>query len=474
MTKSRNEITEQELCVQRQYGERIGLLLRQRKNGVQPLACTKTYGCQQNEADTELIRGMLAQMGFGFTDDPRKSDLTILNTCAIREHAEMRVFGNLGELSHIKRENPDFLIALCGCMAQQESVVEKVKKSYPYVDLVFGTHALGRFPELLYHKLSRGKRVFDISGDEQGTIIEGIEPIRKEGARAWLSIMYGCNNFCSYCIVPYVRGRERSRRFEAIQADFRRLIAQGYRDITLLGQNVNSYDGGEGGPDFPELLEALAGEPGEFRIRFMTSHPKDCSKKLMDVMARCDKVCKCIHLPVQSGSDRILGEMNRRYTAAHYLGLVDYARSVMPEITFTSDIIVGFPGETEEDFEKTLELIEKVRFHSLFTFIYSKRGGTRAASMPDPASREEKQRRFDRLLDVQNRISKEENQKLLGRTLRVLVDGLSDDKDYPLTARTDGFQLVLLKGSADQVGRWADVTIERASTWALFASLRAE
>lgn len=471
MAKPRNEMTEQELLAQRQFGERAAQLFRQVKKGAQPLACTKTYGCQQNEADTELIRGMLAQMGFGFTENPAESDLIILNTCAIREHAEMRVFGNLGELSHIKRENPDFFIAVCGCMAQQESVVEKIKKSYPYVDLVFGTHALGRLPELLYEKMSRGRRVFDISGDEQGVIIEGIEPVRKEGVRAWLSIMYGCNNFCSYCIVPYVRGRERSRRFEAIQADFRSLLAQGYRDITLLGQNVNSYNGGEGGPDFPELLEALAGEPGDFRIRFMTSHPKDCSEKLLDVMARCEKVCKCIHLPVQSGSNRILDEMNRRYTAEHYLELVAYARSVMPEITFTSDIIVGFPGETEEDFEKTIELIEKVRFHSLFTFIYSKRGGTRAAAMPDPVSREEKQRRFDRLLSVQNDISREENQKLVGRTVRVLVDGLSDDKNYPLTARTDGFQLVLLKGDAGRIGQWADVVIERGSTWALFASL---
>ncbi|HIU44261.1 MAG TPA: tRNA (N6-isopentenyl adenosine(37)-C2)-methylthiotransferase MiaB [Candidatus Ventrousia excrementavium] len=471
MTKPHHEMTEQELLTQRQYCEQIQAIYQQRQRGTRPLACTKTFGCQQNEADTELIRGMLSQMGFGFTDDPAQSDLTILNTCAIREHAEMRVFGNLGELSHIKRDNPDFLIILCGCMAQQQSVVDKVKKSYPYVDLVFGTHALSRFPELLYDKLSRGRRVFDISGDEQGTIIEGITPIRKEGVRAWLSIMYGCNNFCSYCIVPYVRGRERSRRFEAIQQDFRSLLAQGYRDITLLGQNVNSYDGGSDGPDFPELLDALAQEPGDFRIRFMTSHPKDCSKKLLDVMARCDKVCKSIHLPVQSGSDRVLREMNRRYTAEHYLSLVDYARSVMPDITFTSDIIVGFPGETENDFEKTIELIERVRFHSLFTFIYSRRGGTRAASMPDPVPREEKQRWFDRLLDVQNRISREENQKLVGRTMRVLIDGQSDDKNYPLTARTDGFQLVLLKGTADHIGKWADVTIERCSTWALFASL---
>lgn len=471
MNKPRNEVSEQELRRQKEYCERIAQLLHQKKQGVRPLACTKTYGCQQNEADTELIRGMLQQMGFGFTENPAQSDLTILNTCAIREHAEMRVFGNLGELSHIKRENPDFLLAVCGCMAQQDSVVEKIKKSYPYVDLVFGTHALARFPELLYDKISRGRRVFDISGDEQGVILEGVAPVRKEGVRAWLSIMYGCNNFCSYCIVPYVRGRERSRRFEAILSDFRTLLAQGYKDITLLGQNVNSYDGGEDGPDFPELLEALAAQPGDFRIRFMTSHPKDCSKKLLEVMARCNKVCKCIHLPVQSGSNRVLEAMNRRYTAEHYLSLVEYARSLMPQITFTSDIIVGFPGETEEDFEKTIELIEKVRFHSLFTFIYSRRGGTRAAGMPDPISREEKQRWFDRLLDVQNRISREENAKFAGKTLRVLVDGLSEDPKYPLTARTDGFQLVLLRGSPENIGRWADVKIEKSSTWALFANL---
>ena len=464
------EMTEQELSVQRQYGAQVGQALQARL-GRRPLACTKTYGCQQNEADTELIRGMLREMGFDFTDEPERSDMVILNTCAIREHAEMRVFGNLGELSHAKRKNPDLMIVLCGCMAQQPQVADKVKKSYPYVDLVFGTHALPRFPQLLYEKISAGKRVFDITGDEQGTIIEGIDPVRKEGVRAWLSIMYGCNNFCSYCIVPYVRGRERSRRFDAILADFRALISQGYKDITLLGQNVNSYSRDEGGMDFPDLLAALAQEPGDFRIRFMTSHPKDCSKKLLDVMARYEKICKCIHLPVQSGSDRILKEMNRRYTAEHYLSLVDYARSVMPEITFTSDIIVGFPGETEEDFALTLDLIRKVRFHSLFTFLYSRREGTRAAAMPDDTPHDVKQRRFDRLLEVQNEISREENQKLVGRTLRVLIDGRSEDGRYPLTARTDGFQLVLLDAAPDKIGQWADVTIERSSTWALFARL---
>ncbi|MCI5615813.1 MAG: MiaB/RimO family radical SAM methylthiotransferase, partial [Clostridia bacterium] len=310
-------------------------------------------------------------------------------------------------------------------------------------------------------------------GDEKGVILEGVHPVRKAGPAAWLSIMYGCNNFCAYCIVPYVRGRERSRDPEVILTELRELVDQGYKDITLLGQNVNSYGlDREGLPDFSGLLELCNAVPGEFRLRFMTSHPKDASPRLFDTMAKCEKVCHAIHLPVQCGSDRVLREMNRRYDVKRYLELVDYARKVMPDLTITSDIIVGFPGETEAEFEETVALLERVRFDSLFTFIYSRREGTRAASMPDPVSRAEKQRWFDRLLEVQNRISREKNAEYVGRTLPVLIDGRSEDPNYDLTARTDGFKLVHLRGSEDLIGQFAEAEIDRSSTWALFGKVK--
>jgi len=461
-------VSPQELAVQQDFCSRIYTLYRSRL-GRQPLACTVTFGCQQNEADTELIRGMLTDMGFAFTDDTAQADLVIFNTCAIREHAEMRVFGNVGEMSHLKKVNPNLTICVCGCMAQQQIVADKIKNSYPYVDLLFGTHALYRFPQLLHQRLVTKKRIFDLSGDEEGVIIEGIQPIRKAPPTAWLSIMYGCNNFCSYCIVPYVRGRERSRKPEVILREFEQLVQQGYKDITLLGQNVNSYGKDlEEACDFASLLEQVQQIPGDFRVRFMTSHPKDATPRLFDTMARCSKVCNSIHLPVQCGSDRVLREMNRRYDTEKYLSLVEYARSVMPDLTITSDIIVGFPGETEADFQGTLDLLEKVRFDSLFTFIYSRRPGTKAAEMPDPATREEKQDRFDRLLAVQNRICREINDTYVGRTVRVLIDGESEDKEYTLSARTEGFKLVHVKGDKSLIGTWADVRIEKRSTWALF------
>ena len=471
---SRNDriISREALLEQQEYSARVQSYYQNRLPR-QPLACTVTFGCQQNEADTELIRGMLTDMGFGLTDREEQADLLIFNTCAIREHAEMRVFGNVGQTSHYKKANPDVVICVCGCMPQQPQVAEKIKNSYPYVDIVFGTHALYRFPELLYRRLTGGKRVFDRSGDEKGLILEGVRPIRKQGPAAWLSIMYGCNNFCSYCIVPYVRGRERSRHPDTVIAELRELVAQGYRDITLLGQNVNSY--GLDQPDFPDfsgLLERCNAVEGDFRIRFMTSHPKDATPRLFETMAKCEKVCHSIHLPVQCGSDRVLKEMNRRYDTKKYLELVDYARKCMPDLTITSDIIVGFPGETEEEFEETLALLERVRFDSLFTFIYSRREGTRAAAMPDPVSRAEKQRWFDRLLEVQNRISREINATYVGRTEEVLIDGRSDDPHYDLTARTRGFKLVHLKGDPALIGQKALAEIDRSSTWALFGQVK--
>lgn len=472
MSQNERVISPELLAAQQEYAQQVRQIYHT-KLGRQPLACAVTFGCQQNEADTELIRGMLTDMGFGFTDDESRADLLIFNTCAIREHAEMRVFGNVGQTSHYKKANPNVIICVCGCMPQQPQVAEKIKNSYPYVDIVFGTHALYRFPQLLHTRLTGGKRVFDISGDEKGVILEGVHPVRKAGPAAWLSIMYGCNNFCAYCIVPYVRGRERSRDPEVILAELRELVAQGYKDITLLGQNVNSYGlDREGLPDFAGLLELCDAVPGDFRLRFMTSHPKDASPRLFDTMAKCEKVCHAIHLPVQCGSDRVLREMNRRYDVKRYLELVDYARKVMPDLTITSDIIVGFPGETEAEFEETVALLERVRFDSLFTFIYSRREGTRAASMPDPISRAEKQRWFDRLLEVQNRISREKNAEYVGRTLPVLIDGRSEDPNYDLTARTDGFKLVHLRGGEDRIGQFAEAEIDRSSTWALFGKVK--
>ena len=437
-----------------------------------PLALVDTYGCQQNEADSERLRGYLSEMGYAFTQSEAEADVIVLNTCAIREHAEQRVFGNLGALVHTKRRKPDQIVCVCGCMAQEKHVADKIRQSFRHVDLVFGTHALWRFPELLWRILSRRGRVFDIP-DEAGSIAEG-NPVRREGkVKAWVSIMYGCNNFCSYCIVPYVRGRERSRRPEDILAEVRQLAAEGYRDITLLGQNVNSYgrDLGLPGVDFAWLLEQVDAVPGDFLIRFMTSHPKDASERLFDVMARCEKVAPHLHLPFQAGNDRVLQAMNRRYTREHYLGLVRALRQRIPDIVLTSDVIVGFPGETTEEFEDTLKVLEEVRFDALFTFIYSPREGTPAARMPDPMSKEEKAANFQRLVDLQNAISAEKQAAYVGRTLRCLVDVLSDDPRHDLNARTPGGRLVHFSGDKALLGQFVDLKITGSSTWALFGEL---
>ena len=319
MERKNVEIPAQDLARQRDFEERIREMFSARQ--VHPVACVDTFGCQQNVADGERLMGMLEACGFTFTQEPGQADLVILNTCAVREHAEQRVFGNLGMLTHTKKDNPDQVIVLCGCMAQEPRVSQRVKESYRHVDLVFGPQALWRFPELLYRVYEQRRRVFSVE-EEDGSIAEGIPVVRERGVKAWVSVMYGCNNFCSYCIVPYVRGRERSRRPEAVVAEVRELVESGYKDITLLGQNVNSYNGGDG-YDFADLLAEIDRIPGDYRIRFMSSHPKDATHKLFDTMARCTHVAKQLHLPVQSGSDRVLREMNRRYTRAQYLELVN-------------------------------------------------------------------------------------------------------------------------------------------------------
>lgn len=462
MERKTVEITPEQLRAQQEICEKISAYWK--TQGRTPRAMVDTYGCQQNEADSERIRGMLQSCGYAIVDEEEGADCIVINTCAIREHAEDRVYGNVGALTHTKNRHPAQKIFLCGCMMGQPAVAERIKKSYRHVDGVFNPHQLWRFPELLDTVLTTEKRVF-ATEDSDGVIAEGLPVVRSNGLKAWVSIMYGCNNFCSYCIVPYVRGRERSRRPEEIVAEVKELIAAGYKDITLLGQNVNSYGKDLGlGVDFADLMAELAALPGDFWLRFMTSHPKDATRKLFDTIASHEKIAKQFHLPFQSGNDRVLRVMNRRYDAAQYLSLVDYGRSLMPELVLTSDVIVGFPGETEAEFEDTIRLIERVRYDALFTFIFSPRPGTPAAKMDDPTSKEEKNRRFDRLCDVQNRISQEIHQAYVGKTMRVLVDGRDGEL---LTARTEGGRLVRMSGQDSLIGQFVQARITGCTTWSL-------
>ena len=459
-------ITPAQMQQQFEYCDRIAAFWQQQ--GRTPTAYVETYGCQQNESDSGKLRGFLAQSGYAIVDDAEGADVVVMNTCAIREHANQRVFGNLGALTHTKRRHPEQKIFLCGCMAGQTVVTDRIKKSYPHVDGVFSTHHLWQFPEILFKVLSGKKRQFYIE-DEAGSIAEGIPQVRDSQLKAWVSIMYGCNNFCTYCIVPYVRGRERSRQPGDILAECRELIANGFKEITLLGQNVNSYGKDlDCGVDFADLLAQIAALDGDFLIRFMTSHPKDASKKLFDTMAASPKIAKQLHLPFQSGSSRVLKAMNRHYDREKYLAAVEYAKSVMPELVLTSDVIVGFPGETAEEFEETLTLIEKVRYDALFTFIFSPRPGTPAATMADPTPKEEKNARFDRLCALQNAISEEIHKEYAGKTLRCLVDG----KDCELlTARTEGGRLVRFSGCDSLIGTYQPITITGATTWSLTGNL---
>lgn len=469
MERSQVIIPEADLAQQREFEAKIKEMFTARE--AHPVACVDTFGCQQNVADGQKLMGMLEECGFTFTEDWKEADLVILNTCAVREHAEQRVFGNLGILTHTKKENPEQVICLCGCMAQEERVSNRVKESYRHVDLVFGPHALWKFPELLWRVYDKRKRVFAVD-DEHGSIAEGIPVVREKGVKAWVSIMYGCNNFCSYCIVPYVRGRERSRDPQCVLEEVRGLVEAGYKDITLLGQNVNSYGKDLGiDYDFADLLAEIDQIEGEYVIRFMSSHPKDATKKLFDTMAASKHVARQLHLPFQSGNNRVLHEMNRRYTREQYLELINYAKEKMPGLVITSDVIIGFPGETEAEAMDTVSLVEEVGFDALFTFIYSPRPGTKAAEMPDPATREEKQKWFDKLLEVQNGMSAKLHAAYIGKTVRVLVDGESDDAEFPLAARTNGNRLVRMKGDKSLIGQFIDVTITGSNTWALYGEL---
>jgi len=438
-------------------------------NGRMPLAYIDTYGCQQNVADSQNIRGLCDRMGYGIAASEKEADLIVINTCAVREHAEMRVFGNIGALSHQKKKNPNLLIAVCGCMVQQPHIMEKIKKSFPHIDLVFGPQALWRFPELIYRKLTEKKRIFEIS-DTTGRIAEDLPIVRDDKIKAWVSVMYGCNNFCTYCIVPYVRGRERSRDPERILADVRGLLADGYKEINLLGQNVNSYGKDlDCGINFPELLRRIDALDGDFTVRFMTSHPKDATKELIDTIAASRHIAHQLHLPVQSGSSRILKLMNRYYDRETYLSLIRYAKETITDLTLSSDIIVGFPGETDADFEDTISLIKEVEYSAIFSFIYSKRNGTPAAEMDDPTPAEVKSKRFERLLETQNDIARTLQKAYVGRIVRILVDDESHYDDYDLAGRTSGGRLVHVKGDKSLLGTYINVKITGYTTGSLFS-----
>lgn len=461
-----NHLSEEEISRQREYAKRAAEIIA---SDEPPIAHVHTFGCQQNVSDGEKIKGMLAAMGYGFSESPEGADLVIFNTCAVRENAEDRVFGNLGALKHEKARNPKMIIAVCGCMVQQEHIANKIKRSFPHVDLVFGTNALHMLPELIYKQLTNRRREFVIP-DGDGVIAEGI-PVRRESAlKVSVPIMYGCNNFCSYCIVPYVRGRERSRDKAEILDEVKTALNNGAKEILLLGQNVNSY-GKELGGSFSELLREINALDGEFKICYMSSHPKDFSRELIDTIADCGKVTRHFHLPVQCGSDRILKLMNRHYDRERYLEIVRYIREKVPDAALTSDIIVGFPGEMYEDFKETLSLIEEVRFDSLFTFIYSPRKGTKAAEMSDPISAEEKGEWFKELLNTQGKIGKDMYEKYIGQTLRVLCEGKGRTCGTLLTGKTPQDVIVDFEGDKSLIGSFVDVKIEKALPWALLGQI---
>ena len=402
-----------------------------------PLAFVHSYGCQQNVNDGERIKGVLVDIGYGLCDKPEDADLILFNTCAVREHAEQRVFGNVGALKGLKEKKRGLMIGLCGCMANQKHVVEKLRKSYPYVDLVFGVDGIDTLPQLIAQKLQKHKRVL-MEPAQRPVIVENI-PIRRESEfRAWLPIMYGCDNFCTYCIVPYVRGREKSRKPGDILAEFRGLVEAGYKEITLLGQNVNSYGKGlEEQVDFADLLNLLCAVPGDYQIRFMTSHPKDASQKLFETMARCPKVAPQLHLPFQSGSSRVLKAMNRHYDRETYLDEVRRLRELIPDIVLTSDVIVGFPGETEEQFEDLCNFVKEVRFDRLGCFAYSAEENTVAAKMDGQIDQETKDRRAELVMQIQTGIMAQKQAEKVGQTVRVLCDGIDEESGLYL-CRTTG------------------------------------
>ncbi len=437
-------------------------------NGHSPLAFVHSYGCQQNVSDGEKIKGMLAKVGYDFTDDTDSAQLILLNTCAVRENAEDRVFGNIGNFKKLKEQNRELVIGICGCMAQQKHVAEKIKASYRQVDLVFGTFAYNDMYSMLWEVISKHKRLFNQS-EACTEIDESMTQLREDKVRAFLPIMYGCNNFCTYCIVPYVRGRERSRKPEAVIAEVRSLVEQGYKEITLLGQNVNSYEYG-----FPELLREIDKIEGKYRIRFMSSHPKDATKELIDAIIDCEHVCTHLHLPVQAGSNRVLKAMNRRYTVEKYMEMIDYARSRVPDFSFTTDLIVGFPGETYEEFCETKEVIKRVKYDNIYSFVYSRRSGTPAAKFEDHVTDKQKGLWLRELLLEQREITSEWFGRFVGRTVEVLIEGEGRTGKGWLTGKNDENIIVEVKADKKYIGEFVRVRITKAMNWALSGELVSE
>ena len=459
MAKENKYISREEIDRQKKYIEKIKEKVHNKT------ACVVTYGCQQNENDSEKIKGMLSEMGYLLIEDRENADVIIFNTCAVRENAELKLKGNVGALKYLKAKNKKVLIGVCGCMVQQEKAASNLNQKFKHIDMVFGTHSLYKFPEILHNAMN--ERVLDVL-DCDGYIAEDIPMKRDDKFRAWVSIMYGCNNFCSYCVVPYVRGRERSRKHEDVLNEVRTLAKEGYKEITLLGQNVNSYgNDDENEYSFAKLLREVCEIEGIERVRFATSHPKDISDELIETMRECKKVCPQLHLPFQAGSNKVLKDMNRGYTREEYLAKIDKIKANIPNISLSSDIIVGFPTETNEDFEETINVVKYVEFDSLFTFIYSRRDKTKAALMESVLSDEEIQKNFDRLLETQNDISKKINESYLGRNVEVLVEGVSKNNSDALQGRTPENKIVNFKGDTSLIGKFVKLKITDAKTWSL-------
>jgi len=434
-----------------------------------PMANVMTFGCAQNENDSEKIRGLLYQLGYSMTDSLEKSDIVIFNTCAIRENAELKIFGNIGKLKALKAANPDMIVAVCGCMVMQQHIVDKIKKSYPFVDIVFGVNNLEILPELIYKCYSDNIKQI-LSPQEKNDIVENTPIMRSSKSKASISIMFGCDNFCSYCIVPYVRGRERSRKPQDIFNEFKGLIEAGYKDITLLGQNVNSYGKNlEEKFDFADLLQLLCTVPGEYVIHFMSSHPKDINKKVIDVIRDNPQISRQIHLPVQAGNDRVLKEMNRKYTIRQYMDIINYAREQIEDVTFSSDIIVGFPGETYEEYLDTEKLVKDVRFTQLFTYIFSPRSGTKAAEMADNISYKEKTTWLNRLIKIQQDIVFDHLNSFKGKTVRALVEEKHGENDY--TARLSNTFVVKFNSGTDYTDQFVTLKITGKKGTSLTAEL---
>lgn len=427
-----------------------------------------TFGCQMNEHDSEVIDGLLTERGFSSVKERKDASIVIINTCSVRDNADKRFFGTLGQLKKRKESDPSFIVCVCGCMMQQQRVVDTIKAKYPWVDVIFGTNSIHHIPELIEKVAIEKEKVVDIIENTE-EIVEGLPAKRLFDHKALVNIMFGCNNFCTYCIVPYTRGREKSREPEAIVDEVKDLVADGVKEIMLLGQNVNSYDGN--GTSFAELLKMLNDVDGLERIRFMTSNPKDLSDELIEAFAVCDKLCRNLHLPIQSGSNRVLKRMNRKYTREDYLKLIEKLRKTVPDITLSTDIIVGFPGETNEDFEETLSIVKEVEYDSAFTFIYSIRKGTPAEKFEDQIEESEKHRRFDLLVNAVNEISEKKNKAYQDRVEKVLVDGVSKNDKSTLTGRTDGFKLVNFAGKKELIGSLVDVKITDAKTFSLFGEV---